>query len=795
MQSESIDVLEFQALKEILVRFADSPGGVRLLEQLKPLTDISEIQRQLDLTHECLDLIESGQDLRFSDLVDYNPVFEKLHIAGKALEAKEILQVLQLVVCTKSTKGVLGDLSGGCRYLTQIERQLPSLTHLWSSLSGKFNEAGEVEDHASPALKKIRHQLNVVRERLVRSLGGILRKHDETQVLQDDVITIRNDRFVIPVRIEKRKELAGVVHGTSSSGSTIFVEPLEAIELNNQIVRLREQAEEEIRRILLLLTDEVRSSLVEIERASGLLGDLDSAFSRARFTRKFGCTFPTVNEEGSLEIVDGRHPVLERNLLGQNREIVPISVSLNRTSHILVISGPNTGGKTIALKTVGLLTTMALSGIPLPAVSANICVFSQILADIGDRQSIAENLSTFSSHLVNIREILEKVKSPALVLLDELGTGTDPAEGSALGVAIVEELRQRGITAVVTTHHNGLKMYASRTPQVSNASVEFDEASLRPTYRLLHGIPGSSSGLEIARRLGLEEQLLEHARGLISEEEKEIGSYSRQLRQQIEALGHENKKLESARREIAERREALESEYRSLLEAKRQELEQHWQKAFAAFDKETRHLLSQVKDKYFGVRARREVERKAIELRRMASESLEKTGIQPGSTPVAESSLVTWLRPGVKVHVKRFGQAGVLIAPHKESLWEVAVGNLKCVMNPAELEPLPGEPLSKDGRQILPSQITVQLSTPELQSNEINLIGCSVDEALRRTDKFLDQAYLASVSTVRLVHGFGMGILRKALSEWLSTQPSVSDFHTAAPNEGGNAVTVVSLKN
>ena len=635
-----------------------------------------------------------------------------------------------------------------------------------------------------------------MRNRLYQALGRILERQSSSHAIQDEVITLRNERFVIPVRVENRKDLPGVVHGTSSSGATLFLEPLETLELNNELVRLKERAEEEIQNILRSLTAQIRERLEDLRSAVETLGYLDFSFAKARFSREFRCVIPEVNDEGLLTITDGRHPILERSLALQQKNVVPISVELNSRRHILVVSGPNTGGKTVALKTVGLLTLMALSGLPVPAASANVCVLKEVFTDIGDRQSIAENLSTFSSHLVNIREILETVSAPALVLMDELGTGTDPEEGSALGVAIVERLRSKGVLAVLTTHHNGLKMYATTTPGVANASVEFDNASLQPTFRLIHGVAGNSSGIDIASRLGLDEAIVSHARRLVSEEHKQVAQFSRHLREQMDQNTKLRAQLQEELRSFKARSAELEGKSARAEAQRQRELELARQQAFEGFEKESRKLLSEVRDKYLSVRARRELEKKGAQLRETANRELASVVELQPAVP-ERSSPATSHAPilvGSKVKVKRFGQEGTVIAAHGEGQWEVVVGNFKCVVDAKELSPTGASVPVQDRPAQSAARVTVQINSPELQSNEINLVGCTVDEAIHRVDKFLDSAFLAAVSQVRLIHGTGMGVLRRALSEWLSNQPYVDKFHPAESGQGGNAVTVVSLK-
>ncbi len=799
MSSFNLEALEYNSLIQILLRFTDSPAGAQWIRYLSPLTHKNEINQHLRVTAECLKLLDTGRGFRFSDIGEFSKIFEKLAISGTALDPKEVLQIIGLSSAAESTKTTLHVHMLDAPCLAEFGTKMPELEPLSLFLRGKISPTGEIEDHASPELKRLRNEITILRNRLYQTLDRILKGDDSSHTIQDEVITIRNERFVIPVRAESRKNLAGVVHGTSSSGATVFLEPLEILELNNRLVRLREQAEEEIRNILLNLTQKIRAKLAGLQDALRILGYLDFSFAKARFSQKHRCVIPGINEEGILSYTSSRHPILEATLKSQGMDITPISVDLDSSKHILVISGPNTGGKTVALKTVGLLTLMALSGVPVPALAANVSVFRQVFADIGDRQSIADNLSTFSSHLINIKEILEGVSSSALVLLDELGTGTDPAEGSALGVAIVENLRRKGVTAVVTTHHNGMKMYASTTPGVTNASVEFDEATLRPTFRLIVGVPGNSSGIEIASKLGLESSIISHARSLISNEEEQITHFSRHLRDQIEKTSKLRSRLENEYRSLESKQKSLEEKYRSLEDRKKREIEQLRQSAFESFDQESRKLVAEIRDKFLSVRARRELEKKASKLRGHVNQELaslnenqnDRTLSGVSSKPLNSGQDINI---GTKVMVKRFGQEGTVIAAHSGGQWEVNVGNLKCLADATELIPFGAEAKSVAKPVSSTSRIVVHMSSPELTSNEINVVGCTVDEAIDRVDKFLDSAFLASLSTVRLIHGSGMGRLKRALAEWLLKQSCVEKFCLANPNEGGNGVTVVSLK-
>lgn len=794
MTVSDLDVLDYRDLKRVIAGFADSPLGSRRFDRLIPAGDPGEVRKQLRMVRECLEMLESGQSLRFHRVVDPEPIFGRLGVQGAVLDPAEILKVLDLAEVAGAGRAALEAAGRQFPALSGLARsQVGDLSGLSSQLAGKIGPTGELEDGASPRLRTLRRQVAGLRSRICRSLVDLVRGGEKTGSLQDELVTVRNERFVIPVRTDRKRAFPGVVHGSSSSGSTLFIEPLQSVELNNRLIELKEQVAEEVLRVLRALTQAIRQHLQELQAAARLVGILDFSFAKARFCRKFQCVFPELEAGPVLEIERGRHPLLEMHLKEQGREIVPVSVNLGERSQVLVISGPNAGGKTVALKTVGMLTLMALSGIPVPAASARIGLFRQIFADIGDRQSMTDDLSTFSAHLGKIRGILEEVRPPALVLLDELGTGTDPGEGAALGTAILEELRSRGILTVVTTHLNGLKRYAFQTERVVNASVEFEQADLRPTYRLIQGIPGNSSGIDMASQLGLPEPLVARARGLVSESEREVAGYARALGRQLTEATRLRNQLETERAALKDRRAQLEKKQRELEESRSREIARCRKQARQRFEKEASHLLAGIRDRFEEARLRSEVRRRSRELQEVqvnGSRPAESAG--PG-LPEREKAPGEGIRAGVRVRVARLGSIGTITGPRGEGSWEVEVGALKCVLKGEELEPLgldSGPPPPVRGGSY---GVSVRFQSEELSSNEINLVGCTADEAIRRADKFLDSALLASLSPVRLIHGSGMGVLRRAISEWLSDQSHVSEFHPAASDEGGNGVTVVSL--
>lgn len=795
MTVSDLDVLDFRDLKRVIAGFADCPLGSQRFDGLIPAGDLGELRKQLRMVRECLEMLESGQPLRFHRVVEVSPIFGRLEVQGAVLEPGEIRRVLELAEVAVAGRKALE--AAGRRFpaLSGLACSLVGdLSGLISQLAGKIGPTGELEDGASPRLRALRRQVAGLRSRICRSLVNLLREGEKTGSPQDEVVTVRNERFVIPVRTDRRRTFPGVVHGSSSSGSTLFIEPLQSVELNNRLIQLKEQVAEEVLRVLRALTQAIGQHLRELQAAVRFVGILDFSFAKARFCRKFQCVFPELEAGAVLEIERGRHPLLEMHLKEQGREIVPVSVNLGERSQVLVISGPNAGGKTVALKTVGMLTLMALSGIPVPAASARIGLFRRIFADIGDRQSMTDDLSTFSAHLGKIRSILEEVRPPALVLLDELGTGTDPGEGAALGTAILEELRSRGILTVITTHLNGLKRYAFQTERVVNASVEFEQADLRPTYRLIQGVPGNSSGIDMASQLGLPEPLVARARGLVSQPEREVAGYARALARQLAEATRLRNQLELEQAALKDRRVELEKKRRDLEESRSREIARCRKQARRRFEKEASQLLQGFRDRFEEARLRSEVRRRSRDLEEVrvnGSRQAESAGPGP---PEREKAPGEGIRAGVRVKVARLGSIGTVTGPRGEGSWEVEVGALKCLLKGEELEPLlldggPPPPAREGTRGI-----SIRFQSGELPSNEINLVGCTADEAIRRADKFLDSALLASLSPVRLIHGSGMGVLRRAISEWLSDQSHVSEFHPAASDEGGNGVTVVSLQ-
>jgi DNA mismatch repair protein MutS2 len=655
-------------------------------------------------------------------------------------------------------------------------------------------------------------------ERMLRARGGDA---------GEDYVTLRNDRFVIPVRAAEQRQVQGVVHAASATGQTIFVEPFETIEHNNRLVQLGEDEAAEIARILDELTERLRGNLAPLRFAVETIAELDSVFARARFAREFDCTLPQFTNGNSfrpqsldqdwvdqpshdrtslgmptLELKDARHPVLADTLRAHGRSVVPMTLALGGDKTVLVISGPNTGGKTVALKTVGLAVLSAQSGIPVAAETARLPLVDRVLVDIGDEQSIAADLSTFSAHMLNVRAMLEAATPLSLVLVDELGTGTAPEEGAALAVALLDEFRERGCLTLATTHHDRLKTYASTTPGVLNAAVEFDEMNLRPTYRLLVGVPGGSSGIDIARRLGLPAQVIDRARAQLSPEAHEAAAliaYLHRSRDELETL-----KREAARaaQDFAEEKKRLQTEWTDRQRTRLKELEQQFAQTIEKHEKEAARAIEAVKERELRAQLEKQTHRKLVKARGDAREEADAAtvahladsqadlgiAVAQAAKPVAQSDLV----PGARVRVRGV-PTPVTLRRRDETSAEVEAGPLRMKVALTDITAIVGE--EAPAKRILPRGVTVRTQPAgEPAGVEINLIGCTVEEATRRVDKFLDQAALAGSSQVRLIHGHGTGALRRGLAEFLRTHPLVEAIRSEAEDRGGAAITIVELK-
>ena len=652
MNNQAFGILEFDSLRALLRRGAQTDDGRARIDALAPIADPDELRRALRLVAECADLRQRGGRLSFDGIADTSDSRSRLRIEGTALDPLAILDLARLCDRAMDARAAILVEREACPTLFEIVAALTSeLNKLAARLHKKILPSGELDDRASPQLATIRHEIARARSRITRSLENLMRRSSDA--IQEELVTIRNDRFVIPVRSDHQSRIKGVAHGSSSSGATIFVEPLETIEANNELQTLRETEQREIAEILFALSEELRQELPAIEQAAHAISELDFINARVGFAEAFNCVVPeiagsadvpsalsaeganvtvsaeTSSNENTLEFIDARHPLLEESLRASGAAVVPVSFKLDSKHSVMVISGANAGGKTVVLKTAGLLSLMALSGLPVPAKRASVPFYRSVLADIGDHQSLAANLSTFTSHVANIGKMIELCEAAgsadvlpasgsALVLLDEVGTGTDPEEGSALGVAVVDHFRHCGAHVLATTHYSGLKMFAANEPGVLNASVEFDEKTLRPTYRLLVGVAGSSSGLEIAQRFGIPAEVIGKAGEQVKQSTRDAVEYLRRIKREAEEAESLRRALEEERAAVAEKFAALDEQAAKRESERQAEFERALSRAIKEFEERSREFAARIEDRASRLKVDREAARRAAELKREA---------------------------------------------------------------------------------------------------------------------------------------------------------------------------------
>ena len=803
MSRPAEDVLEFPRLLELLSARTTCLPGRRLAAALRPVLAREVAEDALAVAEEARQYLRAGHSLGFGGLADPEKWLAKVAAVGVVLEADELLDAVTLLEAADDLRQTFREAAKSSPRLAEYSRRLADFLSERSAIRRAILPNGEISDDASPELKRLRASMAATREKIEKTLKAILRAAGSE--LQDEFITVRNDRFVIPVRSSARRKIPGVIHAASATGQTLYVEPLATVELNNRLVQLAEQEAAEIHRILEGLTGRLRAVHAALERAASIVAEVDLGFARGRFAREFDCCIPRFNSEKHLRLHEVRHPLLEETLRANSAQPVPITLRLDRENHIMAISGPNTGGKTVALKTVGLVALMARAGIPVPASDAEVPLFDHVLADIGDEQSIQASLSTFSAHMGNLRQMAGAATEQSLVLIDEIGTGTDPAEGSALAVALLEHFRGRGSMTIATTHHQRLKAYAAATPGVVNAAVEFDEVNLRPTYRLLMGVPGTSSGIDIAARLGVPEEIIAKARSQIEAPEREAAELIRYLhasRDEVEAL---KRKAQAELAELQEERQKLSTEWVERQRKRLAELEKQVQEIVKRYEAELRQLVADVKDKKILAKLEKAVGRRVAGIRGDAREEFDATAVaalaetqqeivraggplpRKASEEVLEPVSFENLKPGVMLRLKGVTQLARLRSFDGRKA-EVELGRLHMKVPVGDIQGVSLEPVSPK-----PVRTAVHAVAQEVP-NEINLIGFTVEEAREKVDKVLDSAALAGKPRVRLIHGHGTGALRRGLAEFLATHPLVEKFYAEEMDRGGDAVTVVELR-
>ena len=813
MSRPATDLLEFPRLREIVRGFTTCAPGRRAIEALAPSLERERLEGEFALVREAMGSVRVGKQPGFGALADpepwlarLGPVNAEVAAATSVLTPMELLDVATLLDTAGWLREYFRDSDPACPGLDARTELLGDFRVAATAIRRTVLPDGTISDDASPELRRIRATLSRTRDGIQKTLREILRSRGSEA--GEDYVTLRNDRYVIPVRAADRHQSSvrdAIVHGASATGQTVFVEPIVAVEMNNRLVQLAEDEAAEIARILAALTDLLRGQAGPLRFAAQTIAEMDSIFARGRYAREYDCALPTFCTEAQLKLEAARHPVLEARLRGEGSSVVPMTLELGGEETVLVISGPNTGGKSVALKTVGLAALAAQSGIPVPAQSVELPLFDRVLADIGDEQSIAENLSTFSAHMLNLRGMLGAATPQSLVLMDELGTGTAPEEGAALAVALLEEFLRQGCLTLATTHHDRLKAWASSTPGVLNAAVEFDEVHLRPTHRLMVGVPGGSSAISIAERLGLPAKVIRRAREQITPESREAADL-------IAYLHRSREELDRLRRELREQASQLDAERRQLqtewVERQRKrisELEQKFGEAMKQHEGALERALASVKERELRGQIEKQAKRATVKARGEARQEADDAVVQhlsesqadlgPAAAPAEKPIELGKLAPGMRVRVKGFPSAVVLRRVDARGA-EVEAGPLRMKVALEDLLSVVEEPAKKSTpRPAGISTVTVQARpTEEPSAEEINVIGCTVEEASVRVDKFIDQAALAGKSRVRVIHGHGTGALRRGLGEFLAAHPLVERTAAEVQDRGGNAVTVVELK-
>jgi len=811
----SAKALQWAELREHLASGAQSSLGRARVQMLAPSHNAAWIEQQQQRTAEMRRLVVAGGGFDFRGIFDAAELLAKAQIEGSALEATELLAALTHAERVEAWRQTMlaPPAAVANKWPGMEELSAPLLPHdlgnLLRFLRGKIEADGSLSDEASPELRRIRRAMERQHRAIEDSLRRALAKLSEGGSTQDALITVRGERFVIPVKAEFKRKVGGVVHGSSSSGQTVFVEPLETIEQNNELVRLLDEEQAEIHRILVAMTRAVAAQAEPLLLGAGILAEADTHQALARFAEDLACVRPTfsIAPDATLDDFDlqaARHPLLELHLRAHDATIVPLTISLPsypEAKRQMIVSGPNTGGKTVALKTSGLLALMAQAGIPVPAERARLPLFTEIYADIGDAQSIEQNLSTFSAHVVNVDRIARAAGESSLVLLDELGSATDPEEGAALAVAVAEHFLRRRAWCLITTHLTSLKVYAAKHDGVLNAAVGFDEARLAPTYELRLGVPGASAGLNIAARLGLDSAIVANARSQMSSQTADIGRFLDELHAQLSAASTERETLADGQKKLDAERLKLATEGRIEQKARTRELESKLETLIKDFELQLRDTVRAIDDKTVAQKIARDSALRIARLRREFSEQFQSTvvahttGADKSDAP-AISTRARDPQVGDTVRLKSLAREGRVARIIDAKTFEVQVGAMKMRVPRNDIAEVvaiatAAAPKKRGG-------VTVSTSNgsddSDYMTSEINVIGRTADEAESEVDRFVERAFLAGLPSIRIVHGVGMGILRRTLRDFLNKHPHVATVSEPPYNEGGQGATIVELR-
>lgn len=790
MNKKSLKTLEFDKITGQLLQFASTDLGKELCKKLEPMDSLEEIQEALQETTDALSRILRQGSISFSGVYDIREGLKRLEI-GSTLGIVELLRVAKLLETTARVKSYGRKNEEEAEdSLTHRFSMLEPLTPLTMEIRRCILSEDEVSDDASPGLSHVRRSMKQINDKIHSHLNSMVGNQNTRTYLQEAVVTMRNGRYCLPVKAEHRGQIQGMIHDQSSTGSTLFVEPMAIVKYNNDLKELEIKEQEEIEKILADLSNQVQESSELILTNFTVLTQFDFIFAKAMLSKSYQGTCPKFNTNGIIDIKKGRHPLLDKS------KVVPIDIRLGDTYDLLIVTGPNTGGKTVSLKTIGLFTLMGQAGLHIPAFdNSRLALFEEVFADIGDEQSIEQNLSTFSSHMTNIVHILEQANDKSLILFDELGAGTDPIEGAALAVAILSSLHKQKIRTMATTHYSELKVFALSTEGVENASCEFDVATLRPTYRLLIGIPGKSNAFAISEKLGLPSYLIEDAKLQINAQNESMEDILAELEAGRITIEKEQAQIQEYKDEIAKLKNTLES--------KQEKLEKQREKILQKANEEARAILQEAKDvadesiRKFNNLGKNATARDLEETRGKIRSKMNKvdSDMTKKSKPVAHKQLkASDLHIGDMVKVLSMGAEGtVSTLPNDKGHLFVQMGIIRSQVNIRDLqlvdEPVISTPaFQKTGTGKIKMSKTAQIS-PEIQ-----LLGYTCDEAISILDKYLDDAYLSHLNQVRVVHGKGTGALRTAVHNHLKRQKYVKSYRLGAFGEGDAGVTIVEFK-
>ncbi|HEU5254466.1 MAG TPA: endonuclease MutS2 [Vicinamibacterales bacterium] len=814
MNSPTLRTLEFDRIVAAVADLAVTPTGQERLLELEPLPDVTRVIAAQKATSEGTRFLADYPGFPLRAPSDLESILDALGVEGRPLEAVRLLALADYLESIEHSRTAVRNATTMFPILRELVERVASFKAEIADVRKKIDPSGEVNDHASAALAGIRERLRRQRAKLRTTLESFLRGRDTAKYLQEQVVTDRNGRYVLVVRSEHRSAIPGIVHGASASGASLYLEPLATVEINNDIVALEEQEAEEVRRILLVLTDQFRARPEDLRRTIEVATELDVIQARARFSLKVGGSEPAISIDGTFELRGARHPLLipgvgnrpstdsgrpealeGRESGVEQSEPVPNDILIIPPTRVMVITGPNTGGKTVALKTAGLLALMAQAGLHIPAEqSSRVPVFRCVFADIGDEQSISASLSTFSAHIANVVSMDRNLTLPALVLLDEVGAGTDPVEGGALGIAVIDHFRKRGAHLIATTHYDALKSYASTTDGVTSAAFGFDPDSFAPTYRLVYGSPGRSLAIEIAARLGVPPPVIAAARENLSEEQKQLADHLARVDKELRAIEQQRRELSNQRAALAESEKKLRGREVSVRER---------EETFR------RRLDTKIDDQLR--EARREIDKVIEELRNRAPRLVNtgetgaarsdarasidqivgrigtKTEGPPKAAPYLTEEPAGPIEAGSRVVVGGLGLEGTVVELRGSDA-EIDVRGKRMRAKVRDLRALGGTPASAR------VNVNVDLQPREGSLSDLNVIGQTVDEAIARLEKFLDESTLTDQRTIRIVHGHGTGQLRRAIAAFLKNHPLVAHYELAPQKEGGGGATIVELK-